>query len=174
MTENTKTPVNSEGFDIDQQRTWLMNHGFVIGARDRRRNTDYEGDFMVAHPIEDESLLPTTDARDGGFCVVGEDLDQMVREAFDTNYYADPNVPIETWGPRRFTMEDKSMEEPGYVASDKILPSDMPQYPAKRERLLMMDCLEVTDWSDEELNKLADLKVGESINMGGIWTTRTA
>lgn len=50
----------------------LRRYGFRIGDRDPSVNPDFEGKFMV------------TDGEKGGFSIVGDDLDDMAREAVDS------------------------------------------------------------------------------------------
>ena len=61
----------------DDLRAW----GLMVGKRDPQRNTAFKGKFMVAEPISDAGLMPTTDARHGGYCIVGDNLDALVTTA---------------------------------------------------------------------------------------------
>ena len=59
----------------------LTECGWFVGVRDPKRNTDFEGVYMVC---EDLSEGPSEDARNGGFCIVGNDLAVLVEEAYST------------------------------------------------------------------------------------------
>lgn len=63
-------------------RSWLESNGFVCGIRDPRINTDYPGKYMVAEEYED-SELPTRDGRNGPWCIVGNDLDELIQKAYN-------------------------------------------------------------------------------------------
>ena len=68
---------------IDEKRAYLDALGFKIGERDPRGiNTNYPGCYMVAEEYED-SDLPTEDGSNGPWCIVGDDLDAMIAEAFN-------------------------------------------------------------------------------------------
>lgn len=56
----------------------LRIHGFHVGERDPTRNASFEGQYMVA----DLDSAPGPDASSGGYCIVGDDLDALVNEAF--------------------------------------------------------------------------------------------
>ncbi len=60
----------------------LRLYGFVVGPRDPLINRHYRGAWMVAEAHE-PSELPTDDGSNGPWCVVGDDLHQMVDDAFD-------------------------------------------------------------------------------------------
>ncbi len=60
----------------------LLYDGFTIGQRDRRLNRNYAGNFMVVEAYT-EDQLPTKDGRNGPWCVVGDDLEVLVDNAFD-------------------------------------------------------------------------------------------
>lgn len=62
---------------------WLREQGFTVGARDSRLNRKYAGAFMVVEAHE-ESELPTDDGSNGPWCIVGDDLDALVRQAYRT------------------------------------------------------------------------------------------
>ena len=68
---------------IAQMQTELASKGFVIGARDERINTDYAGKFMVAEAYG-ESELPTQNACQGPWAIVGDDLDALIQEAYES------------------------------------------------------------------------------------------
>ena len=67
---------------IEQKRSELEKAGFVVGKRDPRINTDYPGRFMVVEEHE-ESDLPTRDGSNGPWCIVGNDLNKLVEDAYD-------------------------------------------------------------------------------------------
>jgi hypothetical protein len=71
----------------ESQIAWLVQRGFIVGARDPLRNTAFRGAYMVAEPC-DPVLLPTEAADVGGYCVVGDCLAAIVRDAF--NFFYDP------------------------------------------------------------------------------------
>lgn len=57
----------------------VLEKGLYVGLRDRKRNTDHEGKYMIC---EDAEYPHTTlDASEGGFCIVGDDLLQLLQEA---------------------------------------------------------------------------------------------
>jgi hypothetical protein len=55
----------------------LREHGFIVGPRDPLRNTAFLGRFMVAQPIN-AAQLPTEAASDTAWCVVGDNLTELV------------------------------------------------------------------------------------------------
>lgn len=65
----------------EQKIATLREHGFVVGERDPRLNTNFAGAFMVAEAHE-ESELPTQDGRNGPWCVVGDDLPTLVEMGY--------------------------------------------------------------------------------------------
>lgn len=65
-----------------QKKSILEAHGFICGPRDPRLNTDHAGTFMAVEG-HDDGELPTKDGSNGPWCVVGDDLDALVEEAFD-------------------------------------------------------------------------------------------
>jgi hypothetical protein len=68
----------------EEKTKWLREHGFIVGIRDSRLNTNYPGNFMVVEEYED-SELPTVDGRDGPWCIVGDDLAALVDQAYDVH-----------------------------------------------------------------------------------------
>lgn len=68
-------------------REILQAYGFTIGERDPRLNTRFSGCRMVVEgsiaEIESDHELPTEDGRNGPWCVVGDDEDELVKSAFD-------------------------------------------------------------------------------------------
>lgn len=67
----------------DEKVAALRNLGFVVGERDPRLNTNYPGAFMVVEAGYTEDELPTEDGSNGPWCIVGHDLTELVREAYD-------------------------------------------------------------------------------------------
>lgn len=61
------------------KRMWLEAHGFIVGNRDERINTAFRGQFMVIQP-HDETSLPTEDAKNGPWAVVGDNLDELIEQ----------------------------------------------------------------------------------------------
>ncbi|TGT64058.1 MULTISPECIES: hypothetical protein [unclassified Mesorhizobium] len=61
--------------------SFLRSHGWTVGDRDPRLNTDHAGAFMAVEPF-DEGQLPTRDGANGPWCVVGDDLPALVDEAY--------------------------------------------------------------------------------------------
>lgn len=67
---------------VDEKKRALEAEGFIRGARDQRLNRFFRGDFMVVESHE-ESELPTDDGRDGPWCIVGDDLSELIEIAYD-------------------------------------------------------------------------------------------
>lgn len=67
---------------VAEKRAFLENYGWFVGIRDRRLNTNYDGSFMVVEPYDD-SDVPTEDARNGPWCIVGDDLDALIEEGYE-------------------------------------------------------------------------------------------
>lgn len=65
----------------DDMANDLRSWGFIVGPRDPRLNTDYQGAFMVAEAY-DENQLPTRDGRNGPWCIVGDNYPSLVLEAY--------------------------------------------------------------------------------------------
>jgi len=70
---------------IAGMREVLEDYGFVIGERDPRLSTDYSGKYMVAESY-DEDELPTRDGSNGPWCVVGDNLDELIKDAYENSY----------------------------------------------------------------------------------------
>lgn len=66
----------------EQKRIALERAGFIVGQRDVRLNTDFAGRYMVAESY-DEGELPTRDGSNGPWCIVGDDLDALIAEAYE-------------------------------------------------------------------------------------------
>lgn len=59
----------------------LQKEGYYIGPRDPKRNTVFKGAWMVcANPDFDNATL---DGSVGGYCIVGDDLDDLIDTAFN-------------------------------------------------------------------------------------------
>lgn len=58
----------------------LFDAGYFIGARNPERNSHFEGKFMVC---EDVTAPGGPDASEGGFCVVGDDLEEIIAFAYE-------------------------------------------------------------------------------------------
>jgi len=63
------------------KRAFLEERGWTVGERDPRLNTDHAGGFMCVEP-HDASELPTRDGSNGPWCIVGDDLDALIDEAY--------------------------------------------------------------------------------------------
>lgn len=61
----------------------LNSDGIYVGVRDPRRNTDYKGEFMICESPEYGEYGSTKDAESGGYCIVGNDLDEMIIDAYN-------------------------------------------------------------------------------------------
>lgn len=59
----------------------LRSKGWTVGPRDPRLNTDFPGSMMVVEE-HGEDELPTKDGSNGPWCLVGDDLEAMVEEAY--------------------------------------------------------------------------------------------
>lgn len=66
---------------IPEMRQFLTDCGFIVGQRDSRLNRKYPGLFMACEPFE-ESEVPTDDGSNGPWCIVGDDLDELIAEAY--------------------------------------------------------------------------------------------
>lgn len=64
---------------MKSDRERLEAAGFYIGPRNPNRNRAFKGKYMVAQSNPPD--LVTDDARHGGFCVVGDDLDELIAHA---------------------------------------------------------------------------------------------
>jgi hypothetical protein len=64
------------------KRQHLEAQGWTVGDRDPRLNTDYPGAFMAVEE-RTEAELPTRDGSNGPWCVVGDDLDALIAEAYE-------------------------------------------------------------------------------------------
>lgn len=73
---------------LDQKVVYLQTHGFYAGPRDPKRNTAFEGAFMVCE-IETLDAPESRDAENTGYCVVGDNLAELVQEALAVNDFKD-------------------------------------------------------------------------------------
>ena len=71
------------------QAEWLRDHGWFVGDRDPRLNTKYPGKFMVTENDFEDYELPTEDGSNGPWCIVGDNLDALTKEAFDVHFADD-------------------------------------------------------------------------------------
>jgi hypothetical protein len=62
-----------------EMRQWLTDHGYVVGLRLSNRNQDFEGDYSVC---AQEIVGNTTADASDGYCIVGNDLEELVCEAY--------------------------------------------------------------------------------------------
>jgi hypothetical protein len=65
---------------------FLKSFGFTVGDRNPDLNTDFQGAKMVVEATVDDIGdydLPTADGSDGPWCVVGDDLNDLVDRAMD-------------------------------------------------------------------------------------------
>jgi len=61
----------------------LKGMGWLVGDRDPGMNRAHQGKYMVAEPLEEGDPYPTDDASDGRFCIVGDDLSALAKEAYE-------------------------------------------------------------------------------------------
>lgn len=67
---------------VERMKELLERAGFHVGERETRLNTAFSGRFMVVEPYE-ESELPTEDGRNGPWCIVGDNLNALIVEAYN-------------------------------------------------------------------------------------------
>ena len=58
----------------------LYEAGYYMGPRDPDRNRAFEGSFMIC---ENVNVGVTDDASLGGYCIVGDDLDSLINDAYN-------------------------------------------------------------------------------------------
>lgn len=76
-------PLGTEVEDVIRIcRAFLDECGFLIGPRIAILNTNYPGRFMVLESPEDVTG-PTEDGTNGPWCIVGDDLSELIATAFD-------------------------------------------------------------------------------------------
>ena len=68
--------------NLEQKIHTLQQIGLICGDRDPNRNTLFKGRFMVAEPLLDDAAS-TADAGRGGYAIVGDNLAELVDEAFE-------------------------------------------------------------------------------------------
>lgn len=61
----------------------LIGNGYTIAAREPKLNTDHMGVFMIAEALEEWDGTPTENGANGPWCLIGDDLAAMVKEAHD-------------------------------------------------------------------------------------------
>ena len=67
---------------IVKQIRALQAAGFVVGKRDPNMNRAFAGRFMVAEAYEPGTTQDDAQGGDGVWCIVGDDMATLVREAF--------------------------------------------------------------------------------------------
>lgn len=70
----------------------LFAAGFYIGPRDWERNSLYDGEWMVCENLD---VGPTQDASTGGYCIVGDDLNDLIWTAYHHGVANDYGIPSE-------------------------------------------------------------------------------
>lgn len=68
--------------DVEEMRRRLEKAGWHVGARDPQLNTRHAGAFMCAEPYE-KGVTTSQDGQNGPWCVVGDDLESLVSEAYE-------------------------------------------------------------------------------------------
>lgn len=61
----------------------LIGNGYTIGPRDPKLNTDHLGVFMIVEALEEWDGQPTENGANGPWCIVGDDLGAMIKEAHE-------------------------------------------------------------------------------------------
>lgn len=61
----------------------LRAHGFIVGRRDPNMNRAFEGQYMVAEPYPQGTAQDDAQGGDGVWCIVGDNLDQLIEEAIN-------------------------------------------------------------------------------------------
>ncbi len=67
---------------IKAKKAYLKAFGFIVGKRDPRLNRNYAGKFMVVE-AHDEDELPTNDGANGPWCIVGNNLTELIDKAYE-------------------------------------------------------------------------------------------
>lgn len=67
--------VNVPSWVPSYKTLFLESREFVVGARAADRNPSFKGKYMVADGIDPD-----------GYCIVGDDLAELVKEAYDVHY----------------------------------------------------------------------------------------
>lgn len=72
----------------EEMERWLVQHGFFVGERNPRANSDHAGKFMVIDTDtlsimnKTELTFPDAGDLDGGWCLVGDDRAEIVWETY--------------------------------------------------------------------------------------------
>jgi len=74
--------TNRERKVMLEQIQAVLDRGYVIAPRDARVNTLYEGQYMVVEEGYDNMALPTADGSNGPWCIVGNDLADLINQAY--------------------------------------------------------------------------------------------
>lgn len=64
---------------LEDKATALFRIGYYIGIRDPARNSAFDGAYMVCADVTEG---PSEDASNTGFCIVGDDLKELIEEAY--------------------------------------------------------------------------------------------
>jgi hypothetical protein len=78
-----------------EMERWLVLHGFFVGDRDPRANTEHLGRFMVIDTdtlsLMEETNLTFPDAShlNGGWCLVGDDRNELVWQTYSFHHNDD-------------------------------------------------------------------------------------
>lgn len=68
---------------MNDKRSLLEHHGFTIGDRDPGLNRHHKGKYMVHEHRNKRDKYPTDNAEYGPFCIVGDNIDFLIDEAYD-------------------------------------------------------------------------------------------
>jgi hypothetical protein len=60
----------------------ILDADMLIAPRDPALNTDHDGAFMVVEAGYTDHELPTKDGRNGPWCVVGNDIEELIEAGF--------------------------------------------------------------------------------------------
>lgn len=75
-------PSTDEKADIESIKVaCLRAYGWTVGPRDPRLNRKFSGKFMVVEPFEEDEL-PTDDGSNGPWCIVGDDLPELINTGY--------------------------------------------------------------------------------------------
>jgi hypothetical protein len=66
---------------LEERIKELQTIGMFVGARDPNLNQAFSGRYMVAEPYEPGTV--TEAASNGPWCIVGDDLAELVNDAFN-------------------------------------------------------------------------------------------
>lgn len=73
-------PIPDQG--ILKKISRLQAAGFVVGRRDPNMNRAFAGKFMIAEGYEPGTTQDDAQGGDGVWCIVGDDIATLTREAF--------------------------------------------------------------------------------------------